>query len=97
MGITARQPTLVATSVTAWPGWRLRIDGANSDLLNYNHAFLSFVVPLGEHRAELVYMPSGFVIGAIVSGAAFVGLVASAVFRRRRSAALLTPADSPAG
>ncbi len=97
VGITARQPTLVATSVTAWPGWRLRIDGAKSDLLNYNHAFLSFVVPSGEHRAELVYMPSGFVIGAIVSGAAFVGLVASAVFRRRRSAALLTPADSPAG
>ncbi|MEP6802016.1 MAG: YfhO family protein [Acidobacteriota bacterium] len=96
VGITARQPTLVATSVTAWPGWHLRIDGARSDLLSYNRAFLSFLVPPGEHRAELAYMPSGFVIGAIVSAVGFSSLIGAALFRRRRTAASPRPADSPA-
>jgi hypothetical protein len=94
VGITARQPTLVATSVTAWPGWRLKIDGVRSDPLAYNRAFLSFVVPAGEHRAELEYMPSGFVIGATVSGAALFSLVVGAMFWRRRAASL-RPAESP--
>jgi hypothetical protein len=94
VGIAARQPTLVATSVTAWPGWRLKIDGVRSELLSYNRAFLSFVVPAGEHRAELEYMPSGFVIGAIVSGASLFSLVVGATFWRRRTASLRL-AESP--
>jgi hypothetical protein len=96
VGITARQPTLVATSMTAWPGWRLKIDGVRSDPLAYNRAFLSFVVPAGEHRAEFEYMPSGFVIGAAVSGAALFGLVVEAMFWRRRRAPQLRPAGSTA-
>lgn len=96
VGITARQPTLVATSVTAWPGWRLKIDGVRSDLLAYNRAFLSFVVPAGEHRAELEYMPSGFVIGATVSGATLLLLVIGAMLWRRRRAPQLRPAGSTA-
>lgn len=95
VGITARQPTLVATSVTAWPGWRLKIDGVRSELLAYNRAFLSFVVPAGEHRAELEYMPSGFVIGAVVSGAALFSLVVGAVIWRRRRTASLPLAELP--
>jgi len=96
VGIRARQPTLVATSVTAWPGWRLRIDGERSELVGYNRAFLSFLVPAGEHRAELTYMPSGFVTGASVSGAALFGLVAAAMFRPRRPASHFHTSDSPA-
>jgi len=86
LAVTARQPTLVATSVTAWPGWRLKVDGVRSNLLPYNRAFLSFVVPAGRHEVELRYMPSGFVIGAAVSAAALVALLAGAVLRLRREA-----------
>jgi hypothetical protein len=84
LAVTARQPTLVATSVTGWPGWRLRIDGIATDLLGYDHAFLSFVVPAGKHRAELEYMPKGFTIGAAVTGTALVGLSIAQIMRRRR-------------
>jgi hypothetical protein len=95
VGITSRQPTLVATSVTAWPGWRLKIDGVPSELLAYNRAFLSFVVPAGGHRAELEYMPSGLVIGAVVSGASLFSLIIAAVVWRRRGTASPRPAESP--
>jgi Bacterial membrane protein YfhO len=84
VGVAAHEPTLIATSVTAWPGWRLSIDGVRSSLLTYNRAFLGFVVPGGQHRVELNYMPSGFVLGAAVSGAALLSLVVAGILMRRR-------------
>lgn len=93
LAVTARAPTLVATSVTAWPGWRLKVDGRRSDLLPYNRAFLSFLVPAGRHEVELRYMPAGFVIGAAVSAAALATLfVGALLLRLRRRRATLAPA-----
>jgi uncharacterized membrane protein YfhO len=53
--------------VTAWPGWKLAVDGANAALLSYNHAFLGFRVSAGLHTAVLCYRPDSFVLGAAVS------------------------------
>jgi Bacterial membrane protein YfhO len=83
--VAASQPALVGTSVTAWPGWRLKIDGKRARLIDYNHAFLSFVVPPGEHRAELRYLPDSFVVGAWVSGLTLLFLTVMGVRRRRPS------------
>ena len=58
---------LIATSVTAWPGWKLSIDGARAPLVRYNHAFLAFRVPPGSHTAVLRYMPDSFVLGSVIS------------------------------
>jgi hypothetical protein len=65
--IDARQPALVATSMTAWPGWKLTVDGARRALVPYNHAFLGFRVPAGRHTAVLRYMPDSFVAGSVIS------------------------------
>jgi hypothetical protein len=63
----AVKTALVATSVTAWPGWKLAIDGAPAPLVRYNHAFLAFRVPPGDHTAVLRYMPDSFVWGSVIS------------------------------
>ncbi len=65
--IDARQPALVATSMTAWPGWKLTVDGARAALVSYNHAFLGFRVPAGRHTAVLRYMPDGFIAGSVIT------------------------------
>ncbi len=67
LGVDAAQAALVATSVTAWPGWKLAIDGAPAPLIPYNHAFLAFRVPPGRHTAVLRYMPDSFVAGSVIS------------------------------
>jgi hypothetical protein len=67
LAVEAREPSLVATSVTAWKGWKARLDGAAIEPLSYNHAFLAFRVPAGRHRVELRYLPDGFLAGMIVS------------------------------
>lgn len=90
VGVNARGPALIATSVTSWPGWRLKIDGKRAALLAYNRAFLSFVVPPGEHRAELEYRPGSFVVGASVSGLTLLSLCFAGLFRRRRQGSFQT-------
>jgi hypothetical protein len=72
LDVDAQETALVATSVTAWPGWKLTIDGRRAPLLSYNHAFLGFRVPPGRHTAVLLYMPDGFLAGLSVSAATLV-------------------------
>jgi hypothetical protein len=67
--INANQAALVGTSVTAWPGWKLAVDGAAATLVPYNHAFLGFRVSPGRHTAVLRYRPDGFFRGSAVSAA----------------------------
>ena len=81
--VELERESIVGTSVTAWPGWKARLDGSTVDSLSYNHAFLAFRVPAGRHRLELRYRPDGFVAGATVSVATGAVLVFLS-FRRRR-------------
>ena len=81
--IDARQDCIVGTSITAWPGWRARLDGRPIASLSYNHAFLGFRVPAGRHRLELSYLPDGFVAGAAISLTTLLGVVLAGVRLRR--------------
>ncbi len=83
--IRASGPAIVGTSIPAWPGWKLKVDGERAPLLSYNHAFVGFRVPEGEHEARLFYLPDGFLRGAAISGATAL-LGAALVWRRRRVA-----------
>ncbi|HEY6051650.1 MAG TPA: YfhO family protein, partial [Thermoanaerobaculia bacterium] len=67
LAIDAAAPALVGTSMTAWPGWKLSVDGRPAPLLSYNHAFLGFRVPAGRHEARLRYLPDSFLAGAAIS------------------------------
>jgi Bacterial membrane protein YfhO len=83
--IRAGGPAIVGTSIPAWPGWKLKVDGQRASLLSYNHAFLGFRVPEGEHEARLFYLPDAFLRGAAISGTtALAGVVL--LWRRRRAA-----------
>jgi len=67
LSVEAREPAVVATSVPAWKGWRILVDGKSAEPLFYNHAFLGFRVPPGRHRVQLRYLPASFRAGMIVS------------------------------
>ncbi|MDQ2871194.1 MAG: YfhO family protein, partial [Acidobacteriota bacterium] len=67
MSIEAQAPAVVGTSMTAWPGWKLRVDGRPAEVLTYNHAFVGFRVPAGRHEAVLDYRPDSVVAGGTIS------------------------------
>ena len=82
--VDAKEAALVATSVTAWPGWKLAVDGRPARLVPYNHAFLAFRVSPGRHTAVLRYWPDSFVAGSAISAATLsIGLLLLIVPRWR--------------
>jgi hypothetical protein len=82
--IDADRDTVVGTSITAWPGWSIEVDGAPTPTVPFNHAFVGFRVGPGSHRAVLRYFPKGVRDGLLVSGATLAALVAAMVVTRRR-------------
>ena len=75
----------VVVSETAWRGWRAYLDGRRVRMQRANNAFLSVYVPPGKHGVRLRYWPDSFVRGRVVSAVTVIGMVAFAIFRRRRS------------
>jgi len=57
----------VVVSETAWPGWRIDIDGRRVRWRFANHAFLGIYVPAGAHHVRLRYIPDSFVRGRTIS------------------------------
>lgn len=87
LSVDSGKGALVATSVTAWPGWRLTLDGKEWPLLRFNRAFLAFEAPSGKHSAVLRYWPRSFTWGLAISSASLLAaLVVLAKPRRRGSA-----------
>jgi len=82
--IEAAEDALVGTSVTRWPGWKLRVDGREAPLVPYNRAFLSFRVGPGRHAATLEYHPDGFTRGLAVTGATLLVCLVLLVYPRTR-------------
>ena len=84
--VDAPEETLVGTSIPAWRGWRLSIDGKRAPLVPFNRAFLSFRVPPGRHTAVLRYLPDGFLYGAGLTVATLLacGALARRAHRARR-------------
>jgi hypothetical protein len=83
LAIDARDSTVVGTSIPAWRGWKLAIDGKPARLLPFNRAFLAFEVRPGHHDAVLRYLPDGFVYGA---GFSLAAVAASLLLARIRPA-----------
>jgi len=84
LDVEAREPALVATSMTNWIGWRLEVDGKSVPIVEYNRAFIAFRVSAGRHRVEMRYLPRSAVVGAAISAAAVVSLLVFAIARRAR-------------
>jgi hypothetical protein len=75
-----------------YPGWQAYVDGEQSAILRANYLFKALRVPAGEHEVEILYQPNIFIVGAAVSMAALIVLVALVVIKfRHRNAADLDP------
>lgn len=82
------QPAILMWSESFHPGWRVRLDGEEVELLRVNHAFMGVRVPPGTHRIIFEFGPYPWRwIGVIISLASLAALVAISWFfglRRKR-------------
>ncbi|HXG58306.1 MAG TPA: YfhO family protein, partial [Thermoanaerobaculia bacterium] len=75
----------VVISEAGWRGWRAYLDGRPAELRTANHAFLSVLVPRGEHTLRLLYLPRSFVIGRAITIASIALLAGFTLWNRAAS------------
>jgi Bacterial membrane protein YfhO len=75
--INAATPSLVASSIPAWPGWKVVSAGRSLDTVAINDAFLGFNVPAGRSDVSVSYSPLMFWVGAWIAVATLIGICAA--------------------
>ena len=85
MAIQAEAPgrSLLVVSEVFYPGWRARVDGEDAPLYRVDHALRGVLLDAGVHRVEMVFQPLSFWLGAALSLATLVIILALTVRRRR--------------
>jgi hypothetical protein len=74
----------IVISNSAWKGWRAYLNGRRVNVHFANHAFLGVYVPRGEHHLRLVYLPTSFTRGRLISFSTAAALIAWMLARRWR-------------
>jgi hypothetical protein len=75
---TLKSPGLVILADTYYPGWRLTIDGKPATIYRTNRLMRGAAVSAGTHTLVYTYEPRSFRVGAVVSGAGLIALLALA-------------------
>ncbi|MGH9855627.1 MAG: hypothetical protein ACREBD_37815, partial [Blastocatellia bacterium] len=84
----ARKPSILVLSEIVYPGWRVKVDGIESELLRVNYNLRGVVLAPGRHRIEWIYSPVSLKVGAVVSITTALVLL-SIVLREKKKAKIL--------
>lgn len=64
--VALAQDQVVLTTIPYDKGWRAYIDGKQVEIPTFKDAFLAVPVSAGKHTLEFVFLPQGFLIGAVL-------------------------------
>jgi hypothetical protein len=72
---SAPAETLIRIAVPFAPGWHAAVDGSPLPVLPVDYALSGVVVPGGQHQLTLQFRPQYFLLGAMLSISAIIGVV----------------------
>ena len=81
--VVTRGPSYLVFNENFDPGWHVRVDGRETEILRANGVFSAVRLGSGRHDVERWYRPPGLLAGGLVSGVSLLILVAW--LSRRRS------------
>ncbi|WYJ94656.1 hypothetical protein A5889_002169 [Enterococcus sp. 9D6_DIV0238] len=64
--IDSEEKHVLLTTIPYDKGWSAYIDGKKIEIDTFKDAFLSVTIPKGKHTLEFVFIPQGFMLGAIL-------------------------------
>ena len=70
------RPAVLVVTDAWYPGWTARVDGVELPVFRVNALFRGVAVPANARRVEMRFAPLSFRIGALVSLAALIGILA---------------------
>ena len=81
-------PGLAVVSESAYPGWRVTVDGVPETPRMFEDTFLAVELQPGAHRVAFRYRPASFRWGLGISILSLLGAAGAALRQRRRSVAV---------
>lgn len=78
------KPALACLAVACDAGWSARVDGERAQIVPANGMYMGVMLPAGRHTVVFTYACRGFWLGAAISAATLIALVAGGILMRRR-------------
>lgn len=73
--VSSATDALVCIPVPNTSGWRVTIDGRETETFRADYGFIGVIVPAGEHGLDASYTPDGLGAGAALTAVGVLGLV----------------------
>ena len=73
-------PSFIVVSQSYYPGWKLTVDGVETNTTKVNLNAIGFSLPPGKHEVHLIYDPLSFKTGVFVSLLTLASLVALIIY-----------------
>ena len=80
--VEAASNGILVLSDSYFPGWSASVDGEEVPMVHANRVMRAVPVPAGQHKVVMTYLPTSFVVGAIVSAVSVLALIMAIVIRR---------------
>lgn len=81
--ITTAKGGVMMTSIPYDPGWKIFVDGVETDITEVKDTFLGVELTPGTHTIELRFLPQGLVLGGLITALSLVLLLAIWLITRR--------------
>ncbi len=81
--ITTEKGGVMMTSIPYDPGWKVFVDGVETDITEVKDTFLGVELTPGMHTIELRFMPQGLVLGGLITALSLAMLLAFWLITRR--------------
>lgn len=81
--ITTEKGGVMMTSIPYDPGWKVFVDGVETDITEVKDTFLGVELTPGTHTIELRFMPQGLVLGGLITALSLAMLLAIWLITRR--------------
>lgn len=81
--ITTEKGGVMMTSIPYDPGWKIFVDGVETDITEVKDTFLGVELTPGTHTIELRFMPQGLVLGGLITALSLVMLLVIWLLTRR--------------
>lgn len=87
--VTADKDGILFTTISWEPGWKILVDGVETEPVKIADALIGIPVTKGTHTVEMKFFPKGMTVGIIISAAALIVIVMIGVMEKRREKVLL--------
>lgn len=81
--ITTEKGGVMMTSIPYDPGWKVFVDGVETDITEVKDTFIGVELTPGTHTIELRFMPQGLVLGGLITALSLAMLLAIWLLTRR--------------